>query len=97
VIARNSTLGGDDPDVIVNAPTVLAYYREDIGAMIALVDRALTVTPELRAWLVPQRHHTELGRSGGGRYRACRKINSPQPAHPDRVGTRRDRSRAIPR
>jgi len=32
---------GDDPDILANAALALAYFGEDIGAMMALVDRAL--------------------------------------------------------
>ena len=32
---------GDDPGVLANAALALAYFGEDIGAMMALVDRAL--------------------------------------------------------
>jgi adenylate cyclase len=46
-------MAGDDPDTVVNAAVALAYFGEDIGAMIALVDRALTVNPGLaRGWHV---------------------------------------------
>ena len=33
----------DDPAVLVNAAHALAYFGEDIGAMIALVDHALAL------------------------------------------------------
>ncbi|HEX3419470.1 MAG TPA: hypothetical protein VHT21_24180, partial [Stellaceae bacterium] len=36
---------GDDPDILANAALALAYLGEDIGAMMALVDRALTINP----------------------------------------------------
>ncbi len=49
-----------DPDVLANAALVLAYFGEDIGAMIRLIDRALSINPNfasgwhrsgvLRAW-----------------------------------------------
>jgi adenylate cyclase len=42
---------GDDPEVLVNAALALAYFGEDIGAMITLVDRALTLNPSFaRGW-----------------------------------------------
>jgi TolB-like protein len=42
---------GDDPGVLVNAAHALAYFGEDIGAMIALVDRALALNPNFaRGW-----------------------------------------------
>jgi adenylate cyclase len=44
---------GDDPGVLVHAAQALAYFGEDIGAMMALVDRALALNPNYaRGWLV---------------------------------------------
>jgi len=41
----------DDPSVLANAAHVLAYFGEDIGAMIGLVDRALALNPSFaRGW-----------------------------------------------
>jgi TolB-like protein/class 3 adenylate cyclase len=41
----------DDPSVLANAAHVLAYFGEDIGAMIGLVDRALVLNPSFaRGW-----------------------------------------------
>jgi TolB-like protein len=37
---RALELAGDDPGTLVNAALALAYFGEDIGAMMALVDRA---------------------------------------------------------
>ena len=46
-------MAGDDPGVLVCAARVLAYFGEDIGAMMALVDRALTLNPNYaRGWHV---------------------------------------------
>jgi len=43
----------NDPAVFANAANVLAYFGEDIGAMIALVDRALALNPSFaRGWYV---------------------------------------------
>jgi TolB-like protein/class 3 adenylate cyclase len=57
---RALELGGDDPRTLANAAPALASFGEDIGAMIALVDRALELSPNfahgwfisgvLRAW-----------------------------------------------
>jgi adenylate cyclase len=42
---------GDDPDVLANAAFALAYFGEDISAMIALADRALILNPNYaRGW-----------------------------------------------
>ncbi len=41
----------DDPGVLANAAAVLAYFGEDIGSMMALVDRALALNPSFaRGW-----------------------------------------------
>jgi TolB-like protein/class 3 adenylate cyclase len=48
---RALEVAGDDPGVLANAAFALAYFGEDIGAMIALVDRALTLNPNsARNW-----------------------------------------------
>ena len=41
----------DDPGILANAAFALAYFGEDIGAMIGLVDRALALNPSYaRGW-----------------------------------------------
>jgi tetratricopeptide (TPR) repeat protein len=46
-------VAGDDPVVLVDAADVLAYFGEDIGAMMALVDRALALNPNYaRGWFM---------------------------------------------
>ena len=41
----------DDPGALANAALALAYFGEDVGAMIALVDRALLLNPNFaRGW-----------------------------------------------
>ena len=48
---RALATGGDDPSIVVNAAFTLAHLGEDIGAMIALVDRALALNPSFaRGW-----------------------------------------------
>jgi len=43
---------GDDPVILVNAAHALASFGEDIGAMMALVDRALALNPNYaRGWV----------------------------------------------
>jgi adenylate cyclase len=43
----------DDPGILANAAGTLAYFGEDIGAMIALIDRALALNPNFaRGWLL---------------------------------------------
>jgi TolB-like protein/class 3 adenylate cyclase len=48
---RGLEVAGDDPGILSNAALALAYFGEDIGAMMALVDRALTLNPSFaRGW-----------------------------------------------
>ncbi len=50
---RALEVAGDDPGIIANAAVALAYFGEDIGAMIALVDRALALNPSFaRGWYI---------------------------------------------
>src|SRR5205814_8673264 len=50
---RALKVAGDDPGVLVNAALALAYFGEDIGAMLALVNRALGLNPNYaRGWHV---------------------------------------------
>jgi TolB-like protein/class 3 adenylate cyclase len=44
---------GDDPAILANAALPLAYFGEDIGAMAALVERALALNPSFaRGWFI---------------------------------------------
>jgi adenylate cyclase len=46
-------LAGDDPAILANAAYALGYLGEDIGAMLALVDRALALNPSFaRGWSI---------------------------------------------
>jgi TolB-like protein len=48
---RALRVGGDDPGIIVDAAAALAFFGEDIGAMMGLVDRALALNPSFaRGW-----------------------------------------------
>jgi adenylate cyclase len=48
---RALEVAGDDSGVLVNAAQALAYFGEDIGAMMALVDRAMALNPSYaRGW-----------------------------------------------
>jgi TolB-like protein/Tfp pilus assembly protein PilF len=48
---RALELAGDDPTILANVGQPLAYFGEDIGAMMALVDRALALNPNYaRGW-----------------------------------------------
>jgi adenylate cyclase len=42
---RALEVAGDDPGILANTAQALAYLGEDIGAMMALVDRALALNP----------------------------------------------------
>src|SRR5262249_20111586 len=46
-------LAGDDPGILADGAFVLANFGEDIGPMMALVDRAVTLTPSFaRGWFL---------------------------------------------
>jgi adenylate cyclase len=50
---RALEVGGEDPGVLANAAQALAYFGEEIGAMMALIDRALALNPNYaRGWNV---------------------------------------------
>jgi adenylate cyclase len=50
---RALEVAGDDPRILANAAIALAYLGEDIGAMMALVDRALALNPNFaRGWQI---------------------------------------------
>jgi adenylate cyclase len=50
---RALEVAGDDPGILANAAQALAYLGEDIGAMMALVNRALALNPSFaRGWLI---------------------------------------------
>jgi adenylate cyclase len=53
-LARRALEAGEnDPRILVNAANALAYFGEDIEAMIGVVDRALAFNPSYaRGWLV---------------------------------------------
>ena len=50
---RAVQIAGDDPGTLANAALALAYFGEDIGVMMALVDRALALNPSYaRGWYI---------------------------------------------
>jgi adenylate cyclase len=50
---RALKVAAEDPGVLVNAALPLAYFGENIGAMIALVDRALALNPSFaHGWFI---------------------------------------------
>jgi adenylate cyclase len=77
----------NDPRILVNAANVLAYFGEDIGAMIGLVDRALALNRVSPAAGLS----AALGRSRRSRDRACRNLAAPEPARACGSAASRDR------
>jgi adenylate cyclase len=50
---RALKVAGDDPGILANAAIALTGFGEDIGAMMALVDRALALNPNFaRGWAI---------------------------------------------
>jgi tetratricopeptide (TPR) repeat protein len=50
---RALEVASDDPGILVSAAHALAYFGEDIDAMMALVDRALALNPNFaRGWYI---------------------------------------------
>jgi len=50
---RALQLADDDPGALANAALALSFFGEDVGAMIALVDRALALNPSFaRGWYI---------------------------------------------
>jgi tetratricopeptide (TPR) repeat protein len=50
---RALEVAGDDPNILAHVALALAYFGEDIGSMMALVDRALALNPSLaRGWYI---------------------------------------------
>jgi TolB-like protein/class 3 adenylate cyclase len=50
---RALEVAGDDPGILASAAQALGYFGEDIGAVLALVDRALALNPNYaRGWSI---------------------------------------------
>ena len=50
---RALVVAGDDPAILANAAYALAYIGEDLGAMVALIDRVLALNPSFaRGWYI---------------------------------------------
>src|SRR5262249_52260184 len=50
---RALDVSGNDPAILVNAASALAYFGEDIGAMIGLAERALALNANFaRGWFI---------------------------------------------
>jgi TolB-like protein len=59
---RALEVAGDDPGILVGVAHALAYFGEDIGAMMALVDRALVLNPNYaRGWLISGTLRSDAG------------------------------------
>jgi adenylate cyclase len=64
---RALEVAGDDPGILANAALALAYFGEDIGAMMALVDRALMFNPNYaRGWHISGILRVWAGQSDAG-------------------------------
>jgi len=60
-------VAGDDPGILANAALALAYFGEDIGAMMELVDRALLFNPNYaRGWHISGILRVWAGHSDAG-------------------------------
>jgi adenylate cyclase len=64
---RALEVAGDDPGILANAALALAYFGEDIGAMMSLVDRALVLNPSFaRGWHISGILRVWAGQSDSG-------------------------------
>ena len=60
---RALEVAGDDPEVRANAAVALAYFGEDIDAMMALIDSALALNPSFaRGWSISAMRRLWAGR-----------------------------------
>ena len=92
---RALQVSGDDPGVLANVALTLASFGDDIGTMMALVDRALALNPSFaRGWYISGILNTYCG-SARPRNRACRGLVAPQSARPVWLGFLGDRQRAF--
>src|SRR5262249_49013334 len=63
---RALEVAGDDPGILINASGALAYFGEDIGAMLTLIDRALALNPNFaRGWSISGLVRRWVGQPGG--------------------------------
>jgi TolB-like protein/class 3 adenylate cyclase len=61
---RALEVAGDDPSVLANAADALSWFGEDVGAMVAVVDRALELNPNYaRGWHVSGVLRLQAGQS----------------------------------
>jgi len=91
VLARQALQAAEnDPGILANAAFVLALCGEDIGAMIGLVDRALTLNPSFARGLVSERRSQGICRPTGSRDRARRDRPAVEPARADGCVPNRD-------
>jgi hypothetical protein len=75
-------VAADDPGTLANAALALASFGEDIGAMMALVDRALALNPSYaRGWHISASSGCGLGNriSRSSRFRSHRRTGFPAP------------------
>ena len=60
---RALEVAGDDPFILASAAQALAYFGEDIGAMMTLVDRALSLNPNFARLAYQRRLKDVVGRT----------------------------------
>jgi TolB-like protein len=64
---RSLEVSGDDPAVMAHAANVLMYFGEDSDTMIALVDRALALSPSFaRGWYISGSMRIWVGQTESG-------------------------------
>jgi adenylate cyclase len=69
---RALEVAGDDPKTLANATMALAYFGEDIDAMMALVDRAPALNPSFASdWYISGLLRCWAGQPASCSYRAC--------------------------
>jgi tetratricopeptide (TPR) repeat protein len=74
---------GDDPATLVYAAHALAYFGENIDAVIALVDRALALNPSFAGgWLMSAQIRIWAGQLDLAIAHAGRAIRNPVLQHP---------------
>jgi TolB-like protein/class 3 adenylate cyclase len=91
---RALEVAGDDPTILAHAAQVLTYFAEDVGAMMALVDRALALNPNYaRGWLISGNIRCWAGQPDI----ASRSRAAPQSPRPSRHALPHDRACALHR
>src|SRR5271165_4923402 len=82
---RALEVAGDDPGILATAAHALAYFGEDIGAMMGVDRPCPRAEPEFRARLADRRPSQVAGGPARHRDRACRSRAAPQSPRPRRL------------